>query len=396
MKKAQANRYNHALDRAGIGSRPIALLDLGAFEANADSLVQRAGAAPIRVASKSLRVRSALHHVLQRPGFRGVLCFTLDEALWLASHGFTDLVVAYPQADAQSISRWASSAQNRREITLMIDDRAQLDLIDRIAGRHQDLKVALELDVAYYPRPNLRIGAARSPLRGTQQVVELARHVLKRKGFILDGLMGYEAQIASVPDRGIGPKAWLARAIRVRSTPELEELRAQTVAAVSDLTSLRFVNAGGTGSLETSARELAVSEVSAGSGLFAPGLFDSFRAFRPAPALFTGFHVVRRPDEHTVTILGGGWVASGPAGRDRLPRIEWPRHLSYRKLEGAGEVQTPLQGRSAHKLRIGDTVWLRHAKAGEAAERVNQVAVYSHGRILDQWPTYRGEGKAFL
>lgn len=396
MKNAQAKRYNHALKQAGILDRPVALLDLDAFDANAIALRERAQGKPIRVASKSLRVRKALDRVLSTPGFSGVLCFTLPEALWLASHGLKDLVVAYPQAGVEAISRWAHSEQARAEITLMIDSKAQLDLIDKAAPGHAVLKVALELDAAFYPTTNLRLGAARSPLTDPDDLIELATHVLARKGYQLDGLMGYESQIASVPDGGISPKAWVARALRKRSAAEIADRRGTAVRRLRELTDLRFVNAGGTGSLETSVQEDAVTEVAAGSGLFAPALFDSFRSFTPTPALFLGFNVVRRPDAQTVTILGGGWSASGPAGKDRLPRIEHPHKLRYLSMEAAGEVQTPLTGRTANRLQLGDTVWLRHAKAGEPAERVNHVVVYSNTKITDHWPTYRGEGKAFL
>jgi D-serine deaminase-like pyridoxal phosphate-dependent protein len=396
MKNAQAKRYNHALKSAGISEHPVALLDLDAFDSNLIALRERASGVPIRVASKSLRVRKALERALDEPGFRGVLCFTLAEALWLASHGLRDLVVAYPQTDAEAISRWAASEQAREEVTLMVDTEEQLDLIDRIAPKHGPLKVALELDAAYYPSSNWRIGAARSPLTRPAQVAELAAEVHRRPNFILDGLMGYESQIASVPDGGFTPKALVARKLRQRSAAELAQRRAETVELVRNLGDLRFVNAGGTGSVESTVQEPAVTEIAAGSGLFAPALFDSFRAFRPAPALFLGFPVVRRPDEQTVTILGGGWVASGPSGKDRLPKIEHPKKLRFLALEGAGEVQTPLTGPAAHRIAIGERVWLRHAKAGEPAERVNKVAVYGQGKIIEQWPTYRGEGKAFL
>ncbi|MFD1374993.1 alanine racemase [Micrococcus antarcticus] len=396
MKNAQAKRYNHALKSAGISEHPVALLDLDAFDSNVIALRERAGGVPIRIASKSLRVRKALERVLDEPGFRGVLCFTLAEALWLASHGLKDLVVAYPQTDAEAISRWAASEQAREEVTLMVDTQEQLDLIDRIAPGHGPLKVALELDAAYYPSSNLRIGAARSPLTRPEQVAELAAQVHRLRNFILDGLMGYESQIASVPDGGFSPRALIARKLRQASAAELADRRAETVELVRELGDLRFVNAGGTGSVESTIQEPAVTEIAAGSGLFAPALFDSYRAFRPTPALYLGFPVVRRPDERTVTILGGGWAASGPAGKDRLPTIEHPKKLRYLAMEGAGEVQTPLTGPSAHRIAIGDTVWLRHAKSGEPAERVNKAAVYSKGRIVEQWPTYRGEGKAFL
>src|ERR1700712_1940817 len=63
---------------------PFALVDLDALDANADDLVRRAAGTPIRVASKSVRCRPVLRRVLARPGFAGVLGYTLPEALWLA------------------------------------------------------------------------------------------------------------------------------------------------------------------------------------------------------------------------------------------------------------------------------------------------------------------------
>jgi D-serine deaminase-like pyridoxal phosphate-dependent protein len=55
-----------------------------------------------------------------------------------------------------------------------------------------------------------------------------------------------------------------------------------------------------------------------------------------------------------------------------------------------------VHGPAARGLQVGDRVWLRHAKAGELAERVSEFAVITSGRIDTFWPTYRGEGLAFL
>src|SRR6478752_5420115 len=62
---------------------PFAVIDLDAFDANLADLLRRAGGVPLRLASKSLRVRALQTRALLG-GFRGTLCFTLPEALWLA------------------------------------------------------------------------------------------------------------------------------------------------------------------------------------------------------------------------------------------------------------------------------------------------------------------------
>ena len=159
---------------------------------------------------------------------------------------------------------------------------------------------------------------------------------------------------------------------------------------------LGFVNGGGTGSLARTAGAGIVSELTAGSGFYAPALFDNYRSLALDPAAFFSLSVVRRPVGGVATLLGGGYLASGAAGADRLPDPYLPGGLRFDRDEGAGEVQTPVTGAAAYKLRVGDRVYLRHAKAGELCERFDSLYLVEGERIVDEVPTYRGEGKAFL
>ena len=181
-----------------------------------------------------------------------------------------------------------------------------------------------------------------------------------------------------------------------RSGQELLERRARIVAALRDIAPLEFVNGGGTGSLELTASDQSVTEITAGSGLLAGHLFDGYRAFDPAPAAAFALEVVRKPQPDIATVLGGGWIASGPPVASRQPRPVWPVGLSMLGREGAGEVQTPLRGEAARTLAVGDRVWFRHAKSGELAERVDRYHLVEDGRIVGETPTYRGEGRTFL
>jgi D-serine deaminase-like pyridoxal phosphate-dependent protein len=211
-------------------------------------------------------------------------------------------------------------------------------------------------------------------------------------------VMSYEGQIAGLGDNQPGSplKRAALRAMQRLSARELAARRAAAIAAVEAVAPLEFVNGGGTGSIEQTASEHVITEIGAGSGLYGPGLFDFYRRFRPRPAAYFVMSVVRRPTDKIATVLGGGWVASGPTGRDRQPTLAWPQGLRMNPLEGAGEVQTPVLGTAAHGLRLGDHVWFRHAKAGELCERVNTLHLVSGGEIVGQAPTYRGEGHAFL
>jgi D-serine deaminase-like pyridoxal phosphate-dependent protein len=367
---------------------PFAVVDLDAFDANLADLMRRANGVPLRLASKSLRVRELADRALCG-GFRGMLCFTLPEALWLARSGASDLVVGYPTVDRAALRQLSEEGMHER-ITVMIDCAEQLDLIEPPA------RVCLDVDAGFRALGGrLRIGAKRSPVRTPQQAAALAREIVAR-GFVLDGLMAYEGQIAGVGDRPPG-KPLLALAVRgmqALSARELATRRAAIVEAVREVAPLRFVNGGGTGSIERTAAEPAVTEVAAGSGLFGPTLFDAYRAFSPRPAALFALPVVRVPSQGVATVLGGGYPASGPAGRDRLPRPVAPPGLKLDRSEGAGEVQTPLHGAGA--LRVGDRVWFRHAKAGELSERFPEVHLIRGGEIVGTVPTYRGEGKTFL
>jgi D-serine deaminase-like pyridoxal phosphate-dependent protein len=373
---------------------PFAVVDLDAFDRNASDLLRRGSGVPLRLASKSLRVRALQDRALGA-GFAGTLCFTLREALWLADFGSDDLVVAYPTVDRKAL-RELGHSPDRERITVMVDCREHLDAIEA-AEPDGPVNVCIDVD-AGWRTVLMTIGAKRSPLHDSSHVEDLAKEIVARRRLKLDGLMAYEGQIAGVGDRPPGkPLLRLALPlVQALSARELAKRRAEIVAAVREIAPLRFVNGGGTGSIERTAAEPAVTEVAAGSGLFGPTLFDTYRAFRPAPAAWFALPVVRKPSPRTATALGGGYPASGAAGRDRLPRPVMPAGLKLDAREGAGEVQTPLLGRAAASLRVGDRVWFRHAKAGELCERFDVVHLIAGGRLVDTVPTYRGEGKTFL
>jgi D-serine deaminase-like pyridoxal phosphate-dependent protein len=363
----------------------------------------RAAGKPIRLASKSVRSRALIERVLRMPGFRGVLAYTLPEALWLAAVGTSDdIVVAYPTADRTALARLAGDPAAAAAISVMVDCADHLDLIEKAAAsvdNPQPVRVSLDIDAGFVTLGGrFRAGARRSPVRTPAQAAELAAAIVARPGLRLAGMLAYEAQIAGVGDNPPGRPLY-ARAVRMMqrmSASELAGRRAAIVAAVSEVAPLEFVNGGGTGSLERTAAEPAVTELGAGSGLYLPRLFDTYRAFSGRPAALFALPVVRRPGPGVVTALGGGYVASGPPSAIRLPSPYLPAGLRLDRDEGAGEVQTPLLGPAADRLRIGDRVWMRHAKAGELCEHFAELHLVDGDAVVETVPTYRGEGQDFI
>ncbi|HLL65751.1 MAG TPA: amino acid deaminase/aldolase [Micromonosporaceae bacterium] len=403
MAADSRDALRHRLDRATAPlDPPFAVVDLAAFDANAAALSTRAAGKPMRVASKSVRCRALLRRVLGSPGWHGVMAYSLAEATWLVGAGVTDdVLVGYPTADRAALAELTGDAELARCVTLMVDDPSQLDLVDSVtpADRRPPLRVCLDLDASWRPLGGrVHVGVRRSPVHSVNAAGALAAQIAGRRGFRLVGLMAYEAQLAGLGDAppGHAVRGTLIRAMQRRSYRELHGRRSAAVAAVRAHAELEFVNGGGTGSLAATAADPAVTELTAGSGLYGPTLFDGYRAWQPTPAAFFAVSVVRRPTPDMVTVLGGGWAASGPAGLDRLPTPWLPDGLRLVGTEGAGEVQTPLTGTGTAGLRAGDRVYFRHAKAGEVCEHVNALHLVTGDQVAETVPTYRGEGRAFL
>lgn len=369
---------------------PLGIIDDEALASNADDLVTRAAGLPVRVASKSVRVRPVLHDVLSRPGYAGVMSYSLAESVWLADHGVDDVLLAYPTTHESALRDLMADERRRAAITVMVDGPEHLELIDRLVGRdHPAIRVCLDVDASLRLGP-AHLGVRRSPVRTPAQAARAARQIGDHPGFDLVGVMFYDAQIAGLPDSSAA-----VRWVKGRSAAELLDRRSAVVAKVRQHADLQIVNGGGTGSLEVTGADPALTELTAGSGLFMPTLFDGYDAFTARPAAYFALSVVRRPARSVATLYGGGYIASGPTGDSRAPTPVWPPGLALLSAEGAGEVQTPVRGKAARGLAVGDRVLLRHAKSGEVFERLSTVARVNDAGISTSAPTYRGEGKEF-
>ncbi|RVW02753.1 amino acid deaminase/aldolase [Rhodococcus xishaensis] len=374
---------------------PLAALDLTTLRTNASDLVRRANGTPVRVASKSVRCRAVLEQALGSSltasgGFRGIMSYSLREAIWLAQQGAEDVLMGYPTVDRAALAELGADPALLDRVTLMVDDVAQLDAARAAMGTDRVRpRVCLDVDASLRIGP-AHLGVRRSPLREPGEVARLAKLAADR-GFDVVGVMFYEAQIAGLQDTSLA-----VRMVKKASAAELSKRRTAVVDAVTaEVGKLEIVNSGGTGSLELSSADSSVTEVTAGSGLYVPTLFDRYHSFTPRPAMFFALPAVRKPTTRVTTLFGGGYIASGPAAKSRIPSPVWPSGLKLLRNEGAGEVQTPVTGAAAATLAVGDRVWFRHAKAGELCERFSDLYLVDGDGRATATPTYRGEGKCF-
>src|SRR5699024_10632875 len=153
--------------------------------------------------------------------------------------------------------------------------------------------------------PGLYFGTYRSPVRNIGGAVKIAKSIEKSRLLELDGIMGYEAQIAGVSDQDPKRrrKSMVLRRRQSPSTKEVANRRADIVHAVEQEIgrTLRFVNGGGTGSLDSTGKEAVVTEMTAGSGFYNPHLFDKYANFQLEPAAGFAIEITRIPTKEIFT-----------------------------------------------------------------------------------------------
>jgi len=381
-------------------SMPFAYLDLDLLDQNIRLVAERAGGKRIRLASKSVRCVAVLRRILAaNPCFQGIMCFTANEAVYLASQGFDDLLIGYPAWNAQDIAAVAQATLSGAHITLMIDSIDHVEQVEAVARDYNvRLPLCFEMDMSLN-LPGLHFGVWRSPIHTARQARPVIRRILASSHVWLDGLMGYEAQIAGVGDNFPGQrvKNAIVQKLKQRSIHELAERRAALIRLLESYgLSLRFVNGGGTGSLATTRAEPGVTEITVGSAFYAPTLFDNYRDFRYQPAAGYALEIVRQPRPSIYTCLGGGYIASGSVGPEKQPQPYLPQGAKLLALEGAGEVQTPISYKGKLPLHLGDPIFMRHSKAGELCERFPRLVLVANGAVQEEVTTYRGDGQCFI
>lgn len=406
---------------------PSAWLDMDALDHNITLVNQKTKSVQLRLATKSIRSIDVLHYIKDKsPNFIGLMSYAADESVYLLENGFDNILCAYPTLDMASVAATFDYTKQGATMIWMVDRPEHVDVLNEV-GKIHDVVIDVCLDINMsMPLPKLYFGTKRSALMSIKDVKKLLKHIKKCRHINVSAAMGYEAQIAGLPEHLPG-KALLSPAIRLlksRSQRQVSKRRRSIVEYLNKQGyTLKLVNGGGSGSMDFTSSQPEVSEITVGSAYYKPAYFDymdSMHEFQPAAGFV--LPVTRQPEKGVITCHSGGFIASGATGADKAPVIHYPEYLSLLNDEGFGEVQTPMAISKAKKdgdtprFSIGDVVWCRHAKAGELCEHFNELICYrqSAQSITDGFArsegtrpiiniktknqvmtTYRGEGKCF-
>jgi D-serine deaminase-like pyridoxal phosphate-dependent protein len=392
------SKYNYYKEVLKNERLPLAFVDLDLFDQNIGAILKRSGSKKIRIASKSIRCIELMQRILDFSNqFQGIMCYSAEEAVWLSQAGFDDLLVAYPTIQPSSIKAVAEEVKKGKKIYLMTDLAEHLRQIQSIATSAQvELPIALDLDMSSR-WSLLHFGVHRSSVWNKESLYKYLETLKSCPNLTLCATMGYEAQIAGVGNKVAGKSLMnsIIGSLQQRSKKELARRRKDLVEILKkECPTLNIVNGGGTGSLESTAEESWVTEVTAGSGFYAPALFDNYSHFQHLPAAGFALELVRHPQANIYTCLGGGYIASGAVGKEKAPLPYLPEGMKLTANEMTGEVQTPILYNGI--LTIGDPVFFRHSKAGELCEHFQKLYLIKEGKIAAKINTYRGEGKCFL
>ncbi len=384
---------------------PVALIDLDAVDRNLGTLLApvRAQNKTLRLASKSIRCVELLRYLMKKGGsaVKGVMAYSPAEARFLATQGFDDILVAYPTAQRAGAALVAQANRAGAVVSLAVEEDAHLAVASAAAlAASVTIPVVVDIDVSFRPfAGRAHLGVRRSPLRSPVEIADFVERAIASPALRFAGLLAYEAHIAGIADpspwSGLmhGPKRVVKELSRA---PALALRRAILAELLRRRIDVPLFNGGGSGSVDWSAADPSLTEVAAGSGFLDSHLFDGYRGLPFEPAAYFALQVTRRPAPGFVTCQGGGFIASGPAGEDRLPIPALPEGLRLSDLEGAGEVQTPLLVPPGVRLELGDPVFFRHAKAGELAEHFQRYLLIRGVHIEARVDTYRGAGQCFL
>ncbi len=388
---------------------PAAIVNLDAFDHNVDKLAELVGKSgkTMRIATKSIRVPDLILRALTKYPeiFKGVMCFTAEEASFLHTLGIDDLLVAYPTVQQSDLNMLRELHESGAKVSLVVDSVDQMKLVsEAMKELKTPFPVVIEMDMSLRPMRDLvHLGVRRSPVRTTDDLRTLLKASRDYPNLQVIGVMAYEAAVAGLTDNNphkkmLNPVATLVRKMVISYAAKL---RAEVPKIFEEVgIPLKIFNGGGTGSINYAVNEKDLTEVTMGSGLLCSHLFDYYSNLKDTfyfePSIYFALQTTRTSDPGYITCLGGGYIASGEPGWDRVPKPVMPEGLKLTSSEACGEVNTPMVVTGAITPPLGGPTLFRPAKAGELAERFNEYLLVSDEQVTGQAKTYRGMGKCFL
>ena len=347
---------------------PALLLDLGAFEANLQTmadLVARAGRKlrPHVKAHKSARI--ARRQIAA--GAVGLCCATVREAETMAAAGLDGILVTTPIVTPRMIERLVAAREKIDDLAVVVDCDDGIDLLAAVARAERPIGVLVDIDM----------GQSRTGVTGTE-----ARCACQPRGApaepALSRHQAYYGHLQHVPR--LAERLDKVRESWVRLGAFIEALRAAGLAP-------EIVSGGGTGTHHLDLEQGPFTEVQAGSYLFmdkqygAVELAPGGSPFRTALTIAGRVVSTVQPDRVIIdaglkamaTDAGPALIASG-AAVEATYQFMGDEHGGLRFAEGT------------IRPALGDLVTLVTPHCDPTVNLHDRFHVIRDRRLVDIWP----------
>lgn len=246
---------------------PALVLDLDAFEANADAMMRRCAREGIALRPHAKTHKSSTIARRQMDlGAVGICCATIEEAAAMAAAGVTGILVTSPIVSLGKMAAIIAIAERVPDISVVADNADNVVawnvLAQALPGR---LSVLVDLDV----------GQHRTGVTSPEEAVRLARTIAASDYLLFAGVQAYAGHIQHIAD-------YPARLEQAKATGAA--IRRCVQALTESGLPPRIVSGGGTGTHAIEPPLGALNELQAGSYVFMDAEYAAI-AFEGAPAL---------------------------------------------------------------------------------------------------------------
>ncbi|AFV00305.1 alanine racemase [Simiduia agarivorans] len=370
--------YRQVLQQHGDG-RPRLLLDLQRLGANADRACGLFPGQPLRLVVKSLPCLPLLRWLSQRMGTRRFMVFhwpflqqllsAMPDADVLLGKPMPVLVLTRLLAAGVGAERLASACW-------LVDSAERIDAYAGFARAHGlRLRVAVEVDVG------MARGGVRSPYE-LQQLLARWPEALE-----LEGLMGYDAQVAKAP--------WWWGGSR-RAYRQSQDRYREFIGLLAPH-QRRLLNGAGSPTLPLHGAGSVANDFSLGSCLLKPTDFDLPQLAVFTPALLIAAPVLKRLRGVTLPFVGR--LASPLGGRDSLflyggrwmAKPCWPEAMATQPWYGLSSNQQLMTLPAQTPCGPDDYVFFRPTQSEAVMLQFGDLWVLNEDRSMQAWPVMSNE-----
>lgn len=343
---------------------PSLCLDLDILEDNIRSMANicRSAGVAWRPHSKGHKTPEIARRQIDA-GAIGVTCAKLGEAEVMAAGGVEDILIANQVVGPRKMQRLVDLCRSARPI-IAVDHPIQLEAMSAAADAGGvTVRVLIEVD----------IGLERAGVAPGEATVRLARQVVELPALVLEGIMGYEGHLLTVPDPD-------EKAQRIAACLDL---LGETKAALQQAgLPCEIVSAGGTGSYKYTIRSPHVTELQAGGLIFMDAFYRhacQVSEFGNALTLLTT--VVSRPAADRAIIDAGQ-----KAHNKQIHEPEVIGHADIRVTRLSAEHGELALGAESRELRVGDRLQLIPGYGDFTTFLHDAFYVFRDGRLEAVWP----------